>query len=449
MDERESFFRNPYREGATVHMAVDKIAYGGEGLGRVGATVMFVAGAIPGDVIEARIIDVQKNFLRGYLINILQPSPLRVPPPCPVYDRCGGCHLQTIAPESQQQVKKQILDDCLRDLRAAHPAAPLPLPMITSPEGYGYRLRCQLKTEWDGRQRIIGFYARRSGHLIRITSCPICAPALNNVMPAAASLLELPAFQGREIKSLELVTNNAGDGLLITIQMKGRPPAATDLFPVFKERLPMLRGLGCGAGYAGVEEQPLFETVGGDNYRISLGSFFQINRFLLGQLREQCVNLLAPTAEDIVVDLFCGTGFFTLPLARLAKRVVGVESNLAAVQDAHINATAADCKNVKFMARPAEQFRFDRPAGKAPSEPFTMAFIDPPRQGCHTRLIDVLIANPLRRLLYLSCNPTTMVRDINALAAGGYKLTTLQPFDFFPQTYHLELAAVLEWTGSI
>jgi 23S rRNA (uracil-5-)-methyltransferase RumA len=448
VNDREAFFKNPFREGATVHLEVDKIAYGGDGIGRVGSAVMFVTGAVPGDIVEARIIEVRKNYLRGYLIEILRPSPHRVEASCPIFQRCGGCQLQELSPERQLVVKEEILRDSFRALEGC-PLEELPLqPIIPSPQNLGYRLRCQLKCEWRGDRRVLGFYAKRSRNLVPLESCPLLLPRLNECLPGLARALTELLPPTMELRSVELTTTSDQEHVLLEMLVKGRPPEAEKLYPGFKERIPALAGLGFGPGYPQVQESSLQEVVDGDRYRISLGSFFQVNAGLLGTLRRTAVELLDPGPEDTVVDLYCGVGFFSVPLARRAGSIIGVETNLAAVQDAQYNAKQNGITNIRFMARQAERFRFDRPGGRTPNRPVSMAFLDPPRQGCHHRLLEHLVEHSVRRIAYVSCNPTTLVRDLNTLLQGGYRIRTVQPLDMFPQTYHIETVTILERADS-
>lgn len=378
-----------------VQLRIDRLAGGGEGVGRdEGGRVVFVPATAPGDVVQARIVEEQKRFARAELVKVETPGPGRVEPRCPLVGECGGCAWQHLSYEEQCRAKAERVRDAFE--RVAGLALPGPVECTPSPEPFGYRSRARV----GFRDGVVGFRRLRSHSLIAAPSCPVFTPALD----AALARLGAKPPDGRG----ELTIAAGEDGAVCITGDGRRSPGITIL-------------------------------AGEDPVRVSPGVFFQANALLRSALAA-AVHEAAGTGAR-VLELFSGSGYFTIGLACHFGQVLVVESHGRATRDLAANLAAAGHDNVEVVTGLAER-KLESPK-LALFEPEVIV-LDPPRKGLDRGSAERIAALRARRLVYVSCDPGTHARDCARLQSGGYQLTALRAFDLFPQTPHTEALAVLE-----
>jgi 23S rRNA (uracil1939-C5)-methyltransferase len=367
--------------GQVVELAIDRLAYGGDGVARHDGVVVFVPFTAPGERVRARVTEVRKRFARAALEDVLVPSPERRAPPCRYFGACGGCQLQHLTEAAQREAKVGFVRDALRRIGGADWSGPLPM---LAADGFGYRLRARLAAR-GGR---LGYHRADSHEVVDVERCPLLVPALDQALAAArAARVPLPR---------ELVLAAGDDGV-----------AAAPALP-------------------GLPDRELRRRVGAHGYRLAAGAFFQAN----AQLLEALVAAAVPEGGGaLALDLFAGVGLFTLPLAQRFARVVAIEADPAAVELLRANAPA----NVEVVAADAAVWL----ARASFAEPPDLALLDPPRAGA-AGVLPALAAARARRIAYVACDPATCARDLAPLLAGGWRLQSVTALDLFPQTFHVE-----------
>ena len=420
----------------TIPIKIEKMVYGGNGLARVAdasgkSKTVFVPFVLDGEEISARIVEEGRSFSRATLEDVVQPSPDRVNAPCPYFGQCGGCHYQHSTYEHQLQIKTAILRETL--LRTAKFDWQQPIP-THSADPWNYRNRTRMKVRAGGSDFTIGYYRFASHQLLAVEQCPISSPLINR---ALAALWELgragvvPAI----LKEIEFFANAADDELLLELYPEIPDEAGKAALQAFwkalKNKVSALKGAVALDGHGfkqliafGAEE--LVYRTHEDGYHVRAGSFFQTNRHLTEKL-------VALTTQDLrgraALDLYSGTGLFSLPLSRRFERVDAVESGPASYADLRVNAP----QNVSCHRNPTEDFLRAR-RGAAPD----LVVIDPPRAGLGPKVTSALTKMSASRIAYVSCDPSTLARDLRDLVMGGYKIESIDLIDLFPQTFHIE-----------
>lgn len=387
-----------------VDVQIEKLVYGGEGLARVDGQVILIPFVLPGELVQTHPQQVKTGLLRGTSPTILTPSPERVTPQCEYFGGCGGCQYQHAGYEFQVRQKEEILLETLRRLAGLSFDGQL---RSISGEPWGYRNRIQL--HFDGRRS--GFHRPGSRDLYPIDHCHIAAPPLVEAISRFSRAVHAPQWP-KFLRTLELFTN--GNELQLTVIDSGQPVAAR-----FFEW--------CGTLLPNVAPGAIEHQAAGYTFRISRGSFFQVNRFLIDALVEET---LADLSGNYAVDLYAGVGLFSLPLAKRFTRVDAIERGGPAYRDLEWN-TSQSATNVRSVKGSAEEFL-------ATLEETPAAIIaDPPRAGIGKEATEHLLRLRPPRLVVVSCDPATLSRDLKKLLAA-YEVSQLTLVDLFPQTYHFE-----------
>lgn len=398
----------PIAIGRLYEVTIEKIVYGGDGLTHVGSQAVFVPLAAPGDRLLVRIVEVARNFARGAIEQIIAPSPSRRTPPCPHFGVCGGCQMQHLDYEAQVRAKREFLRESLR--RIGKIDYPSEIEIRTAAE-FGYRARAEVKIQRDkdGRTRI-GFYRAGTHDICEVESCPLLLPA------ADRELQRLHAEKMLLPKDATRVYLTAGDeGVLVT-------PATGE-----GSRQAEFNSLGTA-----------HQRIAGTDYEFGVRTFFQVNRLLVEDLVEAVVG---QARGRLAIDLYAGVGLFTLQLARRFEQVYAIEGNhLAASHGVH-NLRNNGAGNVRFEATSVEAWLKNR--GTQIGRP-DFVLLDPPRAGAGAAVIERISAIGPRLVSYVSCDPSTLARDLRGLIDRGYELRSLVALDMFPQTFHLETVALLE-----
>ncbi len=383
-----------------IELSIDALAAGGDGLGHApDGRVVFVPFTAPGDRVRVAIGARRARWMRGEVVELLAPGPGRTDPLCPVFGTCGGCDWQHLAYETQLEAKRTILRDAIE--RIARLRVPKGFAFLPSPRPYAYRSRARVAAE-RGR---VGFRRRRSHAVCAAARCPVLVPALDD------PLARLAAHPPEPSGEWELTAGSAGSTCL------ARVPA---------------RDSG-----EWVEVEVL-----GERLRVSAGTFLQANEPLRDPLAEAVVE--AAGFGALCLELHAGAGLFTLPLARRFARVVAVEAHPGAVADLEENLSSAGLGEVEIVPQSAAHaLEGGALLGLRPE----VIVLDPPRTGLEDSVREALPRLGARRIVYVSCDPATLARDLGGLADAGYALAGLQGFDLFPQTAHVEALAALERSG--
>ncbi len=409
----------PVRVGDEVELTVGSLAHGGEAVGRVRALVCFVAGAAPGEQVRVRVTEARKRFARATVVRVLDASPDRVEPPCPYFGACGGCQWQYLAYPAQLAAKHGILRDQLRRALCLPDDAldALVRPPIGMRDPWGYRNSVGVVADADGKP---SFRHLHSHATVAIDHCPISQPGINRALAALSA----------EGVAGALTIRTDADGAAVVL--------------VSGERVQTR------------------QTLLGASFRTDGAAFFQVNTRrearldlappLPGEWRPEengvsMADILAATAlrglaltgRETVLDAYAGVGTFALLAAPRARRVIAVEEVAVAATDARANARALGIENVTVHARKVERFL---PALAERGERIDAVILDPPRSGCVPEVLAALMALAPARIVYVSCDPATLARDLAVLAAR-YDLEAVQPIDMFPQTFHIESVTTL------
>jgi 23S rRNA (uracil1939-C5)-methyltransferase len=382
---------------------IEKWVYGGGGLARIDGRVALVPFTLPGE--KVRLED--RGGVHAKLLEVIEPAPERVSPPCPVFARCGGCHYQHAPYEFQLARKSEILREQLKrvgkiDYRGE-------IEVVSGPP-YGYRNRVQLHIAGSGQGRRLGYMAAGSHELVAIEECPIASPGVNRAIAEMRARLGDPRFPPF-VRSLELFTNEA-EVQVNVVESDRRVARAFFDWCESSDALEYATEFG--------------------SFRVSPRSFFQVNRFLVEKLVE---TSLGESGGDSALDLYAGVGLFAIPMARRFQSVTAVEGAGSATRDLEFNASRAGGANVRVERARVEQF-LERTEARPE---FVLA--DPPRSGLGRTVVAELLRLAPPRLTIVSCDPSTLARDLAALA--GYSIERLTMIDLFPQTYHLETVAQL------
>jgi tRNA/tmRNA/rRNA uracil-C5-methylase (TrmA/RlmC/RlmD family) len=375
-----------------LEVEVERILPGGMGLAHACGKTVFVSLAAPGDRVRVRIDRQQGELLFASIVQIITPSPERVEPPCPYFGRCGGCDFQQLTYEAQLAAKAGIIRDCLHRIARLEN---IPEIVVTpSPNNWRYRMRATWQI--DQELRAIGYYERGSRRVCDVADCAVLKPELQETLERvrATEWHEFP----RDLKHLDGVVGE--------------------------------NGVSVSPSFAEFQTNELTLTVRGEVYQYNADAFFQINPSLLGSLVE---NAIGDASGGTVLDLYCGVGLFTLPLARQFQKVIGVEANATATRFARRNLQLAGLRNADVItATVTDWFR------SASIGPVDFVLLDPPRAGAESAVIEGILNLQPRAISYVSCDPATLARDLRKLIGGGYVIESIAGFDLFPQTHHVE-----------
>lgn len=402
-------------------ISLTAMAHGGAALGRdTHGRVVFVPYGIPGETVRVQPTAGKERYTHANLIEVVEPSPHRIEPRCRHFGCCGGCHFQHIAYPAQLLFKSEIVRDQLA--RVGKIQAPSVEKTLPSPAIWEYRNSASFSPTDEGR---LGYWSHSEEQVIPIDECHILQPPLQNLYRDLD--LELPG-----LRRLTLRTDAFGDLMVVFEIEEVEPPALEADFPVSASML-----LPTGEAASLIGENYLVERCAGREWRVSAGSFFQVNP----PAAEHLVRLVNDFAElrgsEAVLELYCGVGLFAAGLSAASSRVVGVEASPDAVADAGVNLDHTE--NVELYQGLAEAILAD-----LADQAFDVAVLDPPRSGSEPAVVDALAAIRPNRIVYVSCDPATFARDARRLGQTGYRLQTVQPVDMFPQTFHVETVSLLE-----
>lgn len=421
-----------------MNVKIEKLIYGGEGLGHFEGATVFVPYVLPEEVVAIRPAERKKKFIRGSLTQVVTPSPDRVSPECPHFTACGGCHYQHIPYEAQLRFKSQILRETLARLGRIQWDGEI---QVHASPPFGYRNRAQWKVRWfeeaGAHRGVVGYHRGGSSAVLAIEQCPILAPPLRQALRALSGAVAEHSFP-QSLREVEAFCDPAGQALLLSASFTDFEGSGRKLLDKFREVIPQAQSI-----LLHHSREDRFELDGpgfihysaaGHSYRVGHLSFFQVNCSLLDELVQVVIG---SERGECAVDLFAGVGLFSIPLAKTFSRLLAVESNEAAVRDLRANADAAKV-NVQTIAQDAD--RFLSHCKESPD----VVILDPPRAGVGAEGCARLRKIGPQRISYLSCDPATLARDLATLTANPqdgaacFTIAEVHLFDIFPQTYHIE-----------
>jgi 23S rRNA (uracil1939-C5)-methyltransferase len=446
-----------WRQGELVEVSITDLNDAGEGVGRLGGRVVFVPDTVTGDRVLVRLVQVKPNYATGKLHQVLEESPHRIRAKCMVADKCGGCQWQHIASEYQQSAKHNLVVQALE--RIGGFTAPPVAPILTADSSLAYRNKATypLKRSSTGQVQA-GYYQKGSHQLINLNQCPVQDSRLNpllaeikqDIQQLGWSIYDERRHQGR-LRHLSLrIGRRTGEMLLtliatdwnlkdLEVQAQKWLTRYPKLVGIFVNRNPNRTNVIFGSETLCIAGQPyLREEFAGLEFQLLPETFFQVNTEAAEALLNAIAQQLALQGDEVLVDAYCGIGTFTLPLAQRVRQAIGLEVQPASVEQAQLNAQRNGISNVIFKTGAVETLLPQ--LGITPD----VVLLDPPRKGCDREVIETLLDTSPGRIVYISCKPATLARDLKLLCqTGSYQLTHIQPADFFPQTSHVECAAFL------
>ncbi|WP_040949711.1 23S rRNA (uracil(1939)-C(5))-methyltransferase RlmD [Gorillibacterium massiliense] len=441
------------------------LGYDGEGVGRVNGFTLFIPGALPGEQVRTKVIGLKKQFGFGKLLEVVETSPDRIAAPCPIYNQCGGCQLQHLSYEGQLRHKRQIVVDALERIGKLNVAGSSEDGIVVHPVSgmdnpWQYRNKAQVPIgEIDGGL-VGGFYAQGSHRIIDMEACLIQHEDNDRVVSqvkAIARRLGIKPYNeetghGELRHVIVKIGFRTSDIMVVLVTRQANFANKEQLVSEIREAVPGVKSIcqNINAKLTNVifgdhtdvlwGSDVIYDFIGDVKFAISARSFYQVNPVQTEVLYRTALNYAGLTGSETVIDAYCGIGTISLFLARQAGHVHGVEIVAEAIADARRNAELNDLHNVSFAVGKAEEVI---PAWRAAGITADVIVVDPPRKGCEPELLETMIAMRPERIVYVSCNPATLARDLRILEDGGYRTVEVQPVDMFPHTVHIETVAGL------
>lgn len=459
----------PLAKNSVVEAEIIGLTHDGEGVGRLAdGYTLFIPGALPNEKVQAKVLKSKKQYGFGKLVSHEQVSDARVEPACPIYKECGGCQLQHLDYEAQLVWKRQhVIDNLSRigKLTIATEAGQEGIvvhPTIGMPDPWRYRNKAAVPIGrgGDGSELIGGFYAKGSHRIIDMDDCSIQKQLNDEVIAEVKAIAKELRVAPYDEESASGVLRHVmtrigvvtGEIMVVLITNTAKLPRQPEWIEQIRKRIPNVKSIVhnvndkvTNAIFGERTEviwgsEVIYDKLDGITFAISARSFYQVNPEQTVNLYRRAVEYAALTGKEQVIDAYCGIGTISLFLARQAGHVYGVEIVPEAIEDAKRNAKLNDMDNTTFEAGPAEVVI---PRWKKEGMEADVIVVDPPRKGCDPALLDTILAIRPERVVYVSCNPSTLARDLRVLEDGGYRTVEVTPVDMFPHTAHVELVALM------
>ena len=442
----------PVKKNDDIQLTIDNLTGEGSGVGRVDGYAVFVPGALPGELITAHVIKVTSGYAVAKLTEVLTPSPHRVDPPCPYFPACGGCTVQHLSYPEQLKWKRQTVCDALERLAGIKDAEVLETVGMENP--LRYRNKGSFPFSADGKAVRFGFFAPRSHRLIPLEDCLIQDERIVDIARRVAewaSAFRVPAYDETShsgvLRHVMARVSQTGETMAVIVTTGALPHVdalvemLADVDSVYHNSNPARTNVIFGQEYRLLSgKAELVDRLFGLDFGVSPQSFLQVNAEQVQVLYGEALRMLAPKTGESVADVYCGIGAISLLLAGHAELVTGIESVEQAVADARKNALINGIGNVTFLCAEAESAL---PQLVAAGQKIDAVVIDPPRKGCDQKVLQAVLDSGAGRMVYVSCNPATLARDLGILTGGGFVIEQVRPVDMFPFTAHVECAALL------
>jgi len=440
-------------------LVINSYSHQGEGIGRINNFAVFVPGAILEERVRVKIIEVKKNFARGRLEEVISSSPYRTEPLCPVYHLCGGCHLQHIAYEKQLKMKKEIVENALSRIGNQNIKAS---PTIGMKDPWRYRNKGYFQVNREKGRVQLGFYKAGSYDFVPAGGCVLFSLQINKLVGYLEDQLSLQKVTVYNSKTGEGDLRNiliresrsTGEIMIVFIIKEDNFRFDQDILNGLVRTFPQIvsiyqninrsdKAVLLGKDFRLLKGKPdLEDALGPFKFKISPRSFFQVNVVQAKILNEKVLEYANLSGEETVIDSYCGTATISIYAAKHAKKVYGIEVGKSAVRDAKINCELNSISNLKLFTGKAEEWLYK---WRRSGEEVHLIIVDPPRSGCSSKVLKGIMKIEPKKIIYISCNPATLSRDLKYLTKDGdYKLKNVLPIDMFPQTGHIECTASLE-----
>lgn len=448
----------PFKLNDIIEVNITGLGSSGEGVGKADGFTVFVHGALPGEKVSVKLFQVKKSYASGRILNILEESPQRVKPQCAFYEKCGGCQLQHLNYEGQLSVKRQQVKDAIE--RIGHITCCEVLPVLGMENPWHYRNKMQFPAAKTEGKIQIGCYAALTHNVINIDDCLIQKQANNKIMQVVRQWMQqfnISAYDettGKGVVRHVMGRAGAKNGEVMAVIVTAcyDIPHAGELVTMLKTEVDGLKSIVQNINkkrtniIMGAKNRVLYgkstikDRLGNLKFNISPLSFFQVNSAQTEKLYATALDFAALSGKETVIDCYCGTGTISLYLAQKARKVYGIEIVEPAIKDANENAKANNIANAEFICGDAA---VEMPALlKSGVKPDTV-LLDPPRAGCDKKVLAAIAGVKPEKIVYVSCNPASLARDMAFLTENGYKAVKAQPVDMFPMTSHIETVVLL------
>ncbi|RQD67356.1 MAG: 23S rRNA (uracil(1939)-C(5))-methyltransferase RlmD [Tindallia sp. MSAO_Bac2] len=445
------------KENKQCIVVIEDLTHQGEGVGKIEGFPLFIAGAVPGDKVKVKIIKLKKNFGLAELVKIIKPSEDRVSSICQYHNLCGGCQTLTLDYEAQLVFKEKRVKDALRRIGKIDTAIK---PVLGMENPHRYRNKAQFPIGYSEDKLSIGFFQRGSHDIVSIDDCKIQHPFNSKVIDIIKNYIRannVSIYNEKTGKGLlrHLITKigfQTQEQMVILVINGDTMPNEEELAHTMTQTFPNLKSLVINTNtkktnvIMGMNNRVVYghnyitDTLCGLEFQISPHAFYQVNPVQTEVLYDQVVKLADLKGDETVLDLYCGIGTISLLLAQRAGKVIGVESVEAAVEDARINAENNQIVNTEFYAANAEKILPELASQSVKPE---IIVVDPPRKGCDKEVLEAMVKLNPSKIIYVSCNPSTLARDLRFLEDNVYKTEMVQPVDLFPNTVHVEMVVLM------
>jgi 23S rRNA (uracil1939-C5)-methyltransferase len=449
----------PIKLGQKIEIRVEGYGHEGEGVGRYRNFTVFIPEVLRGELVYIKITEVKKNFSRGMVLKILQPAPERVTPLCRIANDCGGCQLQHLNYADQLHLKQQRVTDAVERIGGLKGITIHPVLGMNDP--WHYRNKVQYPFGIENVTVVMGFYRKGTHRIVPLKECLLQTELTNKIAGQVKILVEkyhVSVYDEQNDAGLlrhVLIKQGSRTGEVMVAfitrseQFLAAEKIAHELVNLFPEIKSVVQNINSTPGNVilGPRTKVIFgldtitEHIGRFKFKIAAESFFQVNPLQTEVLYRKAVEYAGLSGRETVLDAYCGVGSLTLFLAEQAKKAYGIEVVTEAVKNATENAALNEIKNVQFVVGATEKVLPQLVKGGIT---FQVGVVDPPRSGCEEAVLKSLTENKVGRIVYVSCNPSTLARDLKFMDNLGYKVAEIQPVDMFPHTHHVECVARVE-----
>jgi 23S rRNA (uracil1939-C5)-methyltransferase len=449
----------PVEEKSRYKLIIQDLGEGGEGIGKVDGFTIFIEGGIPYDKVLVEITKVKKKYALGRIIEIIKPSQYRIKPVCPVAKECGGCQTQHIDYAQQLEIKKNKVTSSIERIGKLEDV--LIHDVLGMDKPYNYRNKAQFPIGRENGRAIIGFYKKGTHEIVDIEGCPIQHEVNNEILNIFKKFIDdkkLSIYDSKSGKGLmrhilTRVSYGTGDLMVVIVTNGNQMPFKDEIINELIKNIPQIKsivqnintkktnvilGRQCHTLYG---QDKILDYIGDLKFEISPLSFFQVNPFQTKVLYDKTLEYANLTGNETVFDIYCGIGTISLSLAQKAKKVYGIEVIEAAINDAKRNASLNKLNNTEFFVGKAEEVipKLYKEGLRA-----DVVVVDPPRKGCDRVVLETIAMMKPKRVVYVSCKPSTLARDLGILDELGYKTLEIQPVDMFSHTTHVETVCLIE-----
>lgn len=447
----------PVNKNEIYTLTFEDLTHEGNGVAKIEGYPLFVPDVLPDEEAKVKVVKINKNFGFGKLLELTKTSSHRVEPPCHVH--CGGCQLQHMSYDLQLQMKQDQVHNVMK--KVAHLDHVPVHPILGMEEPSHYRNKVQIPVGEKNGEVIVGFYQKRSHRILQNQdTCHIQDEAINEVLPFTRQLMNKYGIQAYDEKShrgqlrhiMVRVGHHTKDIMIVFVTKTSKFPEKDRIIKELTEQFPQVKSIVQNVNDQRTNvvlgkktkvlwgENYIYDKIGDLTFAISPKSFFQVNPIQTKVLYDKVLEYANIDKDDVVIDAYCGIGSISLFLAQKAKKVYGIEVVPEAIEDAKMNAEINGMNNVEFSVGQAEKVM---PKWKEQGLDPDVIVVDPPRKGCDVDFLEAMIAMKPKRIVYVSCNPSTLARDLRILEDGGFETKQVQPVDMFPSTNHVECVAEL------